>query len=206
MTDRSQTGWRESVWNQRQPEGPRRMGRSRLALEGAAPAWGERNRRLRPETGEGSTTLLRLLAAPWIGPARHRYQSGSRWLMKALEWVTAKAWPLSVLDDMCSWFEEESAASRIFVGCAAAGTMAALLSVHWAALYALQSVMLLPVLGGHGMLVLVGAAFVVGATLLPAVLGQVLGVLLRFYVLVNVCTLAALLGYGSWLLYSYVKF
>jgi hypothetical protein len=31
-------------------------------------------------------------------------------------------------------------------------------------------------------------------------------VVLRFYVLVNLCTMAALVGYGSWLLYSYAKF
>jgi hypothetical protein len=143
------------------------------------------------------------LAAPWVAPVRHRYETGNRWLMRALEWVTAKTWPLAVLDDMCSWFEEGSAGSRMFLGSAAAAVMAALLSLHWTALYGLQAVTLLPVFGGHGMSALVAASFLLGATILPTVLGHVLGVLLRFYVLVNLCSMAALVGYGGWLLYSF---
>jgi hypothetical protein len=142
-------------------------------------------------------------AAPWVAPVRHRYETGNRWLMRALEWVTAKTWPLAVLDDMCSWFEEGSAGSRMFLGSAAAAVMAALLSLHWTALYGLQAVTLLPVFGGHGMPALVAASFLLGATILPTVLGHVLGVLLRFYVLVNLCSMAALVAYGGWLLYSF---
>lgn len=94
----------------------------------------------------------------------------------------------------------------MFVGCAAAAVMAALLSVHWGALYGLQAVALLPVFDGHGAMALVGASFLAGVTILPAVLGQVLGVLLRFYVLLSLCSMAAVAGYGGWLLYSYMKF
>jgi hypothetical protein len=144
------------------------------------------------------------LAAPWMAPVQRRYRSGNQWLIRVLEWMTAKTWPLAVLDDMCMWFEEGSAASRMFVGCAAAATMAALLSMHL--VYGLKGMTLLPVFGGHGVLALVVASFVAGATLLPVVLGHLLGVVLRFYVLVNLCTMAALVGYGSWLLYSYAKF
>lgn len=208
MTDRSQTGtgWRESVWNRSRQDVMRPMGRSGLALEGAGLASSERSGRRQEGSGDDSTLVLRCLAALWMGPVRHRYGSGNRWLMRALEWVTAKTWPLAVLDDMCTWFEDSSGASRMVVGSAAAAVMAALLTVHSTALYGLQALTLLPVLGGHGVLALVVASFVVGATLLPAVLGHVLGVLLRFYVLVNLCTMAALLGYGGCLLYSYAKF
>jgi hypothetical protein len=125
--------------------------------------------------------------------------------MRALEAVTAKTWPLAMVDEMCGWLEEGSAASRVFAGSAAAATMAALLTLHWTQLTWLQSTTLLRVFGGHGVLALVAASFVVGATVLPMVVGQVLGVLLRFYVLVNLCALTALVGYGGWLLYSYAK-
>ncbi|MGA7523520.1 MAG: hypothetical protein WBW84_13770 [Acidobacteriaceae bacterium] len=203
MANRSEwgTGLRNSVWNR--AAGLRPMARNGLALEGARMANGPRRRE---ESGEGSESALRFFAAPWIAPVRHRYRSGSQWLMRALEWVTAKTWPLAVLDEMCEWFEEGSAASRMFVGCAAAATMAALLTVHAAALVGLQALTLLPVFGGHGVMALVAASFLVGVTILPTVLGHALGVLLRFYVLVNLCTVAALLGYGCWLLYSYSKF
>ena len=51
--------------------------------------------------------------------------------------------------------------------------------------YRLQSITLQPVFAGHGVMVLVAAGFLVGATILPAVLGRVLAVLLRLYVLLN---------------------
>jgi hypothetical protein len=205
MTDRSQTGmgWRESVWNQRPAVGPRPLGRRGLALGATGVASGQRRREA---IENGATSVPGFVAASWVRPAQRRYRSGNRRLMWLLEWMTAKAWPLSVMDEMCSWLEEGSAASRVFVGCAAAATMAALLTLHGAALYGLQSMTLLPVFGGHGVLALTAASFLLGVTLLPAVLGQVVGVLLRFYVLVNLCTLAAVVGYGGWLLYSYAKF
>lgn len=195
-------GWRESAWN-RSGAGPRTLGRNGLALEGAVTA--SRQRR-QEESADGSTPASGLVAAPWMGPAQRHYRSANGRVMRMLEWMTAKAWPLSMLDEMCSWFEEGSAASRVFVGCGAAAAMTALLTLHFASLFRLQSMTQLPVFGGHGVLVLVVASFVVGATVLPTVLGQVLGVLLRFYVLVNLCTLAAVVGYGGWLLYSYAKF
>lgn len=201
----SQMGWRDSVWN-RQPAAALGTGRSRLALEGGL-AGGESSGGTRGEgLGDGSASLLQFFASLWIGPARRRYRSGNRWLMRVLEWMTAKTWPLAMLDDMCTWFEDGSAASRMFVGCAAAATMTALLTIHATSLYGLQAATQLPVFGGHGLLALVAASFLVGATILPTVLGHVLGVLLRFYVLVNICALAALVGYGGWLLYSYAKF
>lgn len=197
-----QTVWRDSVWNRTRPATVPTMGRNRLALGDAGFASGERR-------GEGvedaAASVLRFFAAPWTKPVWQRYRSGSQGLIRILEWMTAKTWPLAVLDDMCEWLEDGSAASRMFVGCAAAAVMAALLTVHWAALYGLQAMTLMPAFGGHGVLALVAASFLVGATLLPAILGHVLGVLLRFYVLVNLCTLAALFGYGGWLLYSYAK-
>jgi hypothetical protein len=179
------------------------MGRNALALDDARLASGARQRE---ESGEGAASVLRFFAAPWIAPVRHRYRSGSQWLMGALEWVTAKTWPLAALDDMCEWFEQGSGASRMFVGGWTAAVLTVLLTVHATALLGLQALMLLPVFGGHGMLALVAASFVVGATVLPAVLGLAIGVLLRFYVLANLCVLAALVGYGGWLLYSYAKF
>jgi hypothetical protein len=183
------------------------MGRGGLALESAGFASEERSAALRSARPEaGAESGLKFLRAPWMRPVRHRYSSGNQWLIHILEWMTAKTWPLAVLDDMCLWFEDGSVASRMAVGCAAAATMAALLTVHWAALYGLQAMALLPAFGGQGLLVLVAASFVTGATLLPVVLGHVLGVLLRFYVLLNLCTMAALVGYGGWLLYSYAKF
>lgn len=192
-------GWRDSVWNQSRDKRP--MGRGALALG----ATNQPRSGLRAQAG-GMGSVLSLSAAPGAKPVRPRYESGNRWLMRALEWVTAKTWPLAVLDDMCMWFEQGSLASRMFVGCAAAAVMMVLLSMQSAALYGLQAITLLPVFGGHGALVLVAASFATGATLLPVVLGHVLGVLLRFYVLLNLCTMAALVGYGSWLLYSYAKF
>ena len=207
MANRSEgrMGWRDSVWN-RQPGTARAMGRNRLALEAGQPGGERSHLRWLAEPGDDSTSVLRFLAAPWIAPVRHRYSTGNRWLMRALEWVTTKTWPLAVLDDMCTWFEDGSVASRMFVGCAAAVVMTALLTIHATSLYGLQAVTPLPVFGGHGMLVLASASFLLGVTILPAVLGHVLGVLLRLYVLVNICTLATLLGYGGWLLYSYAKF
>ena len=202
-----QERWRDSAWNRARPVDLRPMGRSALALGTAGFASGDGRvppRGTEPEDGLASG--LRLLAAPWMGSVRHRYSSGNQWLIRILEWMTAKTWPLAVLDDMCTWFEDGSAASRMAVGCAVAAAMAALLTVHWAALYALQAMALLPVFGGHGVLVVVAASFVAAAALLPVVLGHVLGVLLRFYVLLNLCAVAALVGYGSWLLYSYAKF
>ncbi len=202
MMERSESrGWRDSVWNQSREK--RQMARNALAL-------GATNRLrsgLPPQgIGTGAGSVLSFYAAPWIRPVRHRYETGNRWLMRALEWVTAKTWPLAVLDDMCMWFEQGSLASRMFVASVAAAVMTLLLSMHSAALYGLQAITLLPVFGGKGTLVLVAASFVTGATLLPMVLGHVIGVLLRFYVLLNLCTMAALVGYGSWLLYSYAKF
>lgn len=197
-------GWRESAWNGSRSVGPA-MGRSGLALGSARRsgfASGQRGEKLEDD----STSILRFFAEPWIGPGRRRYRSGNQWLMRIVEWMTAKAWPLAVMDEMCTWFEEGSGASRIFVGCAAAATMAALLTLHGAALYGLQSMTLLPVFGGHGVLALMAASFLVGVTIVPTALGLVLGVLLRFYVLVNLVTLAALVGYGGWLLYTYAKF
>ena len=206
MTSRSEgrTGWRDSAWN-RQPAGACAVGRSALTLEGGLARGARSELRGDEETAEGSASVLRFLAAPRLAPVRHRYTTGNRWLMRTLEWVTAKTWALAVLDDMCTWFEDGSVASRMGVGCAAAATMAVLLTVHAAALYGLQALILLPVFAGHGMLALVTASFLLGVTVLPAVLGHVLGVLLRFYVLLNLCTLAAVLGYGGWLLYSYAK-
>jgi hypothetical protein len=202
-----QERWRDSAWNRARPVDLRPMGRSALALGSAGFASADgRVPRLGAKPEGGAASGLGFLAAPWTAPARRRYRSGNQWLIRILEWMTAKTWPLAVLDDMCTWFEDSSAASRMAVGCAAAATMAALLTVHWAALYGLQSMALLPVFGGHGVLIVVAASFVAGATLLPVVLGHVLGVLLRFYVLLNLCTMAALVGYGGWLLYSYVKF
>lgn len=197
-------GWRDSVWNR--PAAACAIGRNRLALE-AGLARGERSSvRGHEEIESQSASALRYVAAPWVAPVRRRYSSGNRWLMRALEWVTAKTWPLAVLDDMCMWLEEGSAASRILVGCAAAALMTALLTVHATSLYGLQALTLLPVFAGHGLAALVAAAFLLGFTILPMLLGNVLGVLLRFYVLLNLCTLATVLGYGSWLLYSYAKF
>jgi len=208
MTNRSEgrTGWRDSVWNRQPAAAPCATGRNRLALETGLARIERGHLGGSTETGQGSVSSLRFFATPGIRPVRRRYRSGSRWLMRALEWVTMKAWPLAVLDDMCEWFEEGSGASRMFVGCAAALTMAALLTVHSTALYGLQSLTLLPVFDGHGLLALVAASFLLGVTILPAVLGQLLGVLLRFYVLVNICLLATVVGYGGWLLYSYAKF
>lgn len=207
MVDRSEwrAGWRDSVWN-RQPAAVVGIGRSQLALPGrrSAAAGSGRERRERDPKEVGSA--LGYMAAPWKAPVRHRYETGNRRLMRALEWVTAKTWPLAVMDDMCMWLEDGSASSRMFVGFAAAFVMAALLTLHFAQLSGLQAMTLLPVFGGHGVLALVIASFVVGATLLPVVLGYALGLLLRFYVLVNLCSLAAMVAYGSWLLYSYAKF
>ena len=202
MMERNESrGWRDSVWNQSRNKRP--MGRNVLALGATNPP----QRGLRPQgEGTGVGSVLSFYAAPWARPVRHRYETGNRWLMRALEWVTAKTWPLAVLDDMCMWFEQGSLASRMFVGCWAAAVIAVLLSLHAAALYGLQAMTLLPVFGGHGTLALVAASFALGATVLPAVLGHVIGVLLRFYVLLNLCTMAALVGYGSWLLVSYATF
>lgn len=207
MASRSevQTGWRNSVWNQR-PARACAMGQDRLALEGGLGRRERSGREGGAEIATGAATVVRFYAAPWIGPERRRYRSGNRWLMRALEWVTAKTWPLAVLDDMCTWFEEGSPASRMFMGCAAAALMTALLTVHATSLYGLQALTLLPVFGGHGLPALFAATFLAGCTILPTVVGHALGVLLRFYVLVNLCTLVTLLGYGGWLLYSYAKF
>lgn len=194
-------GWRESAWNRNGLAVQRPVGRNRLALEESLPESRERTQVKAP--AKSSTAAMQFFAAPWIAPVRHRYRSGNQWLIRMLEWMTAKTWPLAMVDDMCTWLEEGSGASRVFMGCAMAATMAALLTLHSTALYALQSMMLLPVFGGHGLPVLVAAAFVVGATILPTVLGHVLGVLLRFYVLINLCSMAALVGYGCWLVYSY---
>lgn len=197
-------GWRESAWNGSRPAVPV-MGRSGLAL-GTAQGHGLSSGQRREKHEDDSMSVLQFFAAPWIGPGRRRYHSGNQWLIRMVEWMTAKAWPLAVMDEMCTWLEEGSASSRVFTGCAAAAIMTALLTLHSAALYGLQSMTLLPVFGGHGVAVLVAASFVAGVTVLPMVLGLVVGVLLRFYVLVNLFTLAALVGYGGWLLYSYAKF
>lgn len=86
-----------------------------------------------------------------------------------------------------------------------AALLATLLSLDSAPLYRLQSITLQPVFDGHGVTVLVAAGFLIGVTILPVLLGRVLAVLLRLYVLLNLCTIAALLGYGIWLLCSYAK-
>ncbi len=184
------------------------MGRSGLALEaaGSARRLGLASEHGRERHEDDSMSVLQFFAAPWIGPGRRRYHSGNQWLIRMVEWMTAKAWPLAVMDEMCTWLEEGSASSRVFTGCVAAAIMTALLTLHSVALYGLQSMTLLPVFGGHGVAVLVAVSFVAGVTVLPMVLGLVVGVLLRFYVLVNLFTLAALMGYGGWLLYSYAKF
>jgi len=189
------------------------IGRSGLALEGVGSTRSlpprrqpvgsrihsvQQPRRTRARTA----SLLSYLVAPWLAPVHHRYQTGNRPLMRLLEWVTAKTWPLAFLDEQCRWFEEGSAGSRIFVGSLAAGAALALLTLPWAALYKLQSITWQPVFAGHGVPILVAASFLIGITILPAVLGHVLGTLLRLYVLINVCTVAALIGYVVWLLYS----
>ncbi len=149
--------------------------------------------------------MLQYYAAPWIAPVHHRYETGNRQLMGLLERVTAKTWPLAFLDEQCRWLEEGSAGSRTLLGCVVAALLATLLSLDWAPLYRLQSITLQPVFDGHGVAVLVAAAFLIGFTILPVLLGRVLAVLLRLYVLLNLCTIAALLGYGIWLLCSYAK-
>ncbi len=125
--------------------------------------------------------------------------------MRLLEWVTAKTWPLAFVDEQCRWLEEGSASSRVLLGSVVAALLATLLSLDWAPMHGLQSIALQPVFAGHGVMVLAAAAFLVGATILPAVLGPVLAVLLRLYVLLNLAIVAALLGYGLWLLFSSAK-
>lgn len=198
MTNRSQSGagWRDSVWNRARPMG---NGGTGLALTGRrSPQTGSEPRRVR--NADGDASVVRFLTAPWMAPAQRRYRTGNRQLMRLLEWVTARTWPLAVMDDICGWFEEGSAGSRVFLGCVAGAVIAALLSLQWASLYRLQSLTWLPVFCGHGFLVLVTGSFLLGVTILPVIVGHVLGVLLRFYVLLNLCSMAALVGYGGWLL------
>jgi hypothetical protein len=188
------------MWN-RQTVAACAVGRSHLALPGRARAGGNAEK----EARETTAAAVEFAGAAWRAEARHRSSSGDRWLMRALEWATAKAWPLAVLDEMCEWLEDGSAGSRLFGGIAAAAAMFALLSVHAAALHGLQSLTLLPVFFGYGVPALVVASALMGATVLPTLLGHALGVVLRFYVLLNACTLAAMVGYGGWLLYSFIR-
>ena len=125
--------------------------------------------------------------------------------MRLLEWVTAKTWPLAFVDEQCRWLEEGSASSRMLLGSVVAALLATLLSLDWAPLHRFQSMALQPVFDGHGVMVLAAAGFLVGFTILPALLGPVLAVLLRLYVLLNLGIVAALLGYGIWLLFSPAK-
>lgn len=208
MIDRSGSGkgWRDSVWNRERAE-VISLQRSGLALPGRG---GARDGSRSAEFKRGMSNVARKASLELPAPAGrvqtpHRYETGNRWLMRLLEWVTAKTWPLAVLDDMCTWFEEGSAGSRMLLGCAAAAVTAALLTWSWAPLTALQTVMAVPPFGGHGFLILVGASFLLGVTILPTVLGHLLGVLLRCYVLLNLCGIAALVGYGGWLL-AHAKF
>jgi hypothetical protein len=155
--------------------------------------------------GHGVVSILRYIAAPWMAPISHRYETGNRHLMRLVEWVTARTWPLAGLDEICRWFEKGSIVSRILAGSAVAAAMATMLALQWQPLYGLQSIALLPVFAGHGAVVLMAASFVVGAILLTAILGHLLPVLLRLYVLANLCTIAVLLGYGIKLLCSWAK-
>lgn len=199
-------GLRDSGWNRGREQELYSIPRAGLALETAlSTRRAEFPRRApRPQSrhaafGDGAASVFGYYVAPWLAPVRRRYQTGNRPVIRLLDWITAKTWPLAILDEQCRWLEEGSAASRITLGCAVAAVLATLLSFGWAP-YRLQSITWLPVFAGHGMAVLVAASFLVGATLLPAVLGRVLPVLLRLYVLLNLCAVAVLLGYGIWLL------
>lgn len=203
MNRNGSLGWRDSTWNRsREKQGyPARRGGLALEAAGSTRLREAGARPQRESFGQGAASALQFYAAPWIAPVRRRYQTGNRPVMRLLEWITAKTWPLAFLDEQCRWLEEGSAASRITLGCTVAALLATLLSFGWAP-YRLQAITWLPLFAGHGMAVLVAASFLVGAILLPAILGRVLPVLLRLYVLLNVCAAVALLGYGIWLLCS----
>ena len=199
-------GLRDSGWNRGREQELYPIPRAGLALEAALSArrveFPRREPRRQPRRGEvsdGAASVLHYYVTPWLAPVQRRYQTGNRLLIRLLDWITAKTWALAFLDEQCRWLEEGSAASRITLGCAVAALLATLLSLGWAP-HRLQSVAELPVFAGHGVLVLVATSFLVGAMLLPAVLGRVLPVLLRLYVLLNLCAAVALLGYGIWLL------
>jgi hypothetical protein len=188
------------------------LGRVGLALDGAGsmPSAALPRRRpsveRRPRTaGHGAVSVLRYIAAPWMAPISHRYETSNRHLMRLVEWVTGRTWPLAGLDEICRWFQKGSIVSRLLAGSAVASAIALLLSLPWQSLYGLQAMALLPLFAGHGVLVLLAASFLIGAMVLPVLLGHVLPMLLRLYVLVNLGTIAALLGYGIWLLYSSTK-
>lgn len=179
-------------------EGPGSMQRAGLARR-------QPSVRRHKEFGQGAAAALRYLVAPWLAPVRTRYEVGNRPLMRLLDWLTAKTWVLAFMDDLATWFRQGSPGSRILAGSVTASAVAALLTVQLAALYHLQSITWQPVFGGHGLMILVAASFVLGATLVPPILGHVLPVLLRLYVLANLGAFAALLGYGVWLLCSGVR-
>jgi len=186
--------------------------RSPLALE--YPGSSQRATLLRLEPGvpprsaqSGAAAALQYFAAPWMAPVRPRCRTANRPLIFLLDWLTARIWPLAVLDDIAAWLQEGSAAGRMLLGSVAAALLFALSSLQWAPLDRLQSLTLLPpIFAAHSLIVLLAASFLIGAVILPALVGHLLPVLLRLYILANLCAFAALLGYGIWLLYSSFKF
>ena len=206
MDQNASQGWRDSGWNRSREEQRWPMSSRGLALESAVStrpgglSFSGPSRR--GESSDPAGSVLQFYLAPWFAPVRHRYQTGNRTLMRLLDWVTAKIWPLAVLDETCRWLEEGSLGSRLFLGCSLVGLVAALLSLHWAPMDRLQSMTQPAILGHHAWAILMAAAFLIGIILLPAVLGRLLAVLLRLYVLFTLCATVALLGYGAWLLLS----
>lgn len=203
MDQNRSRGWRDSGWNRGQEKEAAAVRRRGLTLEagGAArPGLGSGGWAQQRSFGSGAASVFGYLAAPWLAPVHRRYRTGNWPLMRLLDGTIARLWPLAFLDEMFTWIEDGSAASRMLVGSALAATFAALLSMHWPPLDAVQSIPLQPVFAGHGMTVLVAATFLIGAVILPALLGRVLATLLRLCVLVTLGAFTALAGYAVWLL------
>jgi hypothetical protein len=209
-------GLRDSRWNRDQDQGLYFIRKAGLTLDNSKSALPSSPVRREPRgpglassglasSGQGTASALGYYVAPWLAPVARRYHTANQPLMRVLDWITTKTWVLALLDQQSRWLEEGSAGCRISMGCSLAGILALLFSLQWQPLYPLQAITWLPVFAGHGVMVLLGAAFLIGATVVPPVLGHVIPVVLRLYVLVSLGTMAGLLGYGLWLLFSWAR-
>lgn len=189
----SADGLRCSPWNAL-ASAPRFTGYPRgLALQSAAISANSR-----ASSRSLATNALRFYASPFMATPVCRYGSGN-WLMRALNRMNDKLWPLAALDDFSSWLLDGPGSIRVFLG-ALAGTIVALLLLMQGSAPAiwLQSLVSSPVFGGHGAVLLLVGSFLAGMTVLPHLLARLLPALTRLAILGAVVALAVWLGSHAW--------
>lgn len=198
---RTREGLRISPWNRVEigRELPRRN--NGLALEACRLATRSSSR---PAAGprkagrilQWPKSAIRFYASPWLTTAR-RYHTGN-WLVRMLDQIVAKLWPLALMDDFSDRLQEGSARERVSLGFVTGLIAAMLIFQDVVPLFWVHSLVNSAAFMGHGALLLILASIAAGVSVLPPVLALAIPVMTRLMILGGVCALAASLCYVSY--------